>query len=130
MRKRNEDGAAAVEFALILPVLLLVLIGIIEFSLAFNAQLSLNQAAREGARYMAIHNNSSAAATAASNAAGRLAPASVNTTFSVTGGGTSCSAGKQVTATTSYTLTTVTGFLDAFTGNIVMTGKGTMSCGG
>ncbi|MFB0836377.1 MULTISPECIES: TadE/TadG family type IV pilus assembly protein [unclassified Arthrobacter] len=130
MRKRNEEGAAAVEFALILPVLLLILIGIIEFSLAFNAQLSLNQAAREGARYMAIHNNAGDAATAAGNAAGRLAPASVSTTFSFTGGGTTCAAGKQVTATTSYTLTTVTGFLDAFTGNIAMTGKGTMSCGG
>lgn len=130
MRKRKEEGAAAVEFALILPVLLLMIIGIIEFSLGFNAQLSLNQAAREGARNMAIHNNATAAATAASNAAGRLEATSVSTTFSVTGGGTTCSAGKQVTATTSYTLTTVTGFLDAFTGSIVMTGKGTMQCGG
>lgn len=130
MRRKNEKGAAAVEFALILPVLLLILIGIVEFSLAFNAQLSLNQAAREGARYMAIHNNSTAASSAASNAAGRLTPASVATTFSFSGGGTSCSPGKQVTATTSYTLTTVTGFLDAFTGTIVMTGKGTMQCGG
>jgi Flp pilus assembly protein TadG len=130
MRRKNETGAAAVEFALILPVLLLILIGVIEFSLAFNAQLSLNQAAREGARYMAIHNNTGAAATAASNAAGRLAPSTVTTTFAVSGGGTACSAGKQVTATTSYTLTTVTGFLDAFTGTIVLTGKGTMQCGG
>ncbi|MFJ5975627.1 MULTISPECIES: TadE/TadG family type IV pilus assembly protein [Pseudarthrobacter] len=130
MRKRKEEGAAAVEFALILPVLLLMIIGIIEFSLGFNAQLSLNQAAREGARNMAIHNNATAAATAASNAAGRLEATSVSTTFSVTGGGTTCSAGKQVTATTSYTLTTVTGFLDAFTGSIIMTGKGTMQCGG
>ena len=130
MPKSDEKGAAAVEFALILPVLLLILIGIIEFSLAFNAQLSLNQAAREGARNMAIHNNPSAAATAASNAAGRLDPASVSTTFSVTGGGTTCAGGKQVTATTSYTLNTATGFLDAFTGNIVLTGKGTMQCGG
>lgn len=130
MRNKKEEGAAAVEFALILPVLLLILIGIIEFSMAFNAQLSLNQAAREGARYMAIHNNAGDAATAAANAAGRLAPTSVSTTFSVTGGGTTCAAGKQVTATTSYSLTTMTGFLDAFTGTIVMTGKGTMSCGG
>ncbi|GAP54228.1 tade family protein [Arthrobacter sp. Hiyo6] len=130
MRKRNEKGAAAVEFALILPVLLLILIGIVEFSLAFNAQLSLNQAAREGARYMAIHNNALDAATAASNAAGRLAPSTVTTTFTVTGGGSSCAPNKQVTATTSYTLQTVTGFLDAFTGTIVMTGKGTMQCGG
>lgn len=130
MRARKEVGAAAVEFALILPVLLLILIGIIEFSLAFNAQLSLNQAAREGARYMAIHNNAGDATTAAQNAAGRLAPASISVDFSVTGGGSSCATDKQVTATTSYTLQTVTGFIDGFTGAIVLTGKGTMQCGG
>ncbi|WP_087873936.1 TadE/TadG family type IV pilus assembly protein [Arthrobacter globiformis] len=130
MRKKNENGAAAVEFALILPVLLLILIGIIEFSLAFNAQLSLNQAAREGARYMAIHDDTVEAATAAGNAAGRLDPSTVTTRFAFSGGATECAEDKQVTATTSYTLTTATGFLDAFTGNIVLTGKGTMQCGG
>lgn len=130
MRQRNERGAAAVEFALILPVLLLILIGVVEFSLGFNAQLSLNQAAREGARNMAIHNNAGAAATAAGNAAGRLAASSVATAFTFSGGGTTCASGRQVTATTTYTLTTVTGFLDAFTGNIVLTGRGTMQCGG
>lgn len=130
MHAKNEEGAAAVEFALILPVLLLILIGIIEFSLAFNAQLSLNQAAREGARNMAIHNDTGQASSAAGNAAGRLDPSTVATTFAFSGGGGSCSAGKQVTATTSYTLQTVTGFIDGFTGNIVLTGKGTMQCGG
>lgn len=79
---------------------------------------------------MAISNNAAGAATAAGNAAGRLAPASVATTFSVTGGGSTCSSGQQVTATTTYTLTTATGFIDGFTGPIVMTGKGTMLCGG
>ncbi|MDQ0075016.1 TadE/TadG family type IV pilus assembly protein [Arthrobacter oryzae] len=130
MHEPTEKGAAAVEFALILPLLLLILIGIIEFSFAFNAQLSLNQAAREGARYMAIHNDSGVAATQASQAAGRLTPSTVTTTFTFSGGGSSCSAGKQVTATTSYTLQTVTGFIDGFTGSIVLTGKGTMQCGG
>jgi Flp pilus assembly protein TadG len=130
MHAKDERGAAAVEFALILPVLLLILIGIIEFSLAFNAQLSLNQAAREGARNMAIHNDTALAASAASNAAGRLDPGTVSASFAVSGGGTTCAAGKQVTATTSYTLQTVTGFIDGFTGNIVLTGKGTMQCGG
>lgn len=130
MRAKNEHGAAAVEFALILPVLLLVLIGIIEFSLAFNAQLSLSQAAREGARNMAIHNDTGQASSAAQNAAGRLDPATVSVAFNVTGGGTACAADKQVTATTSHTLQTVTGFIDGFTGDIILSGKGTMQCGG
>ncbi len=126
----DERGAAAVEFALVLPVLLLILIGIIEFSFAFNTQLSLSQAAREGARQMALSNDSAAAATRARNAAGRLDPSTVTVTFSFSGGGSSCTVGKQVTATTSNTLQTVTGFISGFTGNIVLTGRGTMLCGG
>lgn len=50
-RRRHEDrGAQAVEFALIVPVLLLLVLGIIDFGYVFGQQLSLNQAVREGAR--------------------------------------------------------------------------------
>lgn len=59
MRRRpgsgaRDRGAAAVEFALLLPVLLLVLFGIIDFGRALNAQITLTQAAREGARLAAL----------------------------------------------------------------------------
>jgi Flp pilus assembly protein TadG len=47
---RRDRGAAAVEFALILPVLLLIIFGIIDFGRMLNAQLNTSQAAREGAR--------------------------------------------------------------------------------
>lgn len=47
---RGESGAAAVEFALILPVLALLTFGIINFGWWFGQYLSLNQAVREGAR--------------------------------------------------------------------------------
>jgi Flp pilus assembly pilin Flp len=53
MAHRNEDGAAAVEFALLLPLIVLLLFGIIEFGLAFNTRIQATNAAREGAR-MAI----------------------------------------------------------------------------
>jgi len=47
----NQRGAALVEFALVLPLLLLLLFGIIEFSLLmYNKQIMTN-ASREGARY-------------------------------------------------------------------------------
>lgn len=55
MSKNNERGAAAVEFAIILPLLMTLLLGIIEFGYLFNQQISLTQAAREGAREYAIH---------------------------------------------------------------------------
>ncbi|MGF9662666.1 TadE family protein [Arthrobacter crystallopoietes] len=53
----SERGAAAVEFALVAPFLLALLLGIVEFGFAFNTQISLTQAAREAARTMAITND-------------------------------------------------------------------------
>lgn len=53
--KKNEDGQAMVEFALILPVFLLILCGIIDFGWLFYNQLSLNNACREGARYAVVN---------------------------------------------------------------------------
>ena len=47
---RSESGASAVEFALLLPVLMLILFGIIEFGLALHRQSILTNASREGAR--------------------------------------------------------------------------------
>jgi hypothetical protein len=49
-RLRSESGASAVEFALLLPVLMLILFGIIEFGLALHRQAILTNASREGAR--------------------------------------------------------------------------------
>ena len=49
-RGARDRGAAAVEFALLLPLLLLIVFGIIDFGRALNAQITLTQAAREGAR--------------------------------------------------------------------------------
>lgn len=53
--RRREDGQAMVEFALILPIFLLILCGIIDFGWLFYNQLSLNNACREGARYAVVH---------------------------------------------------------------------------
>jgi Flp pilus assembly protein TadG len=45
-----EQGAAAVEFALILPLLVVLLFGIIEFSILFYNKAMITNASREGAR--------------------------------------------------------------------------------
>ncbi len=50
-RKRlNQKGAAAVEFALVLPVLLILVFGIVEFSVALYDKAVITNASREGAR--------------------------------------------------------------------------------
>lgn len=53
-RRFGEGGAAAVEFAMILPVLLLILFGIVQFGLLFSVQNQMINAAREAARAMAV----------------------------------------------------------------------------
>ncbi len=55
VQRSSENGAAAIEFALVLPLLLTVVFGIVEFGWAFGQQVSLGNAAREAARTMAIH---------------------------------------------------------------------------
>lgn len=53
--RRREGGQALVEFALVLPILLLLLCGIIDCGWLYYNQITLNNAAREGARYAVIH---------------------------------------------------------------------------
>lgn len=54
-RERGQRGAVAVEFALILPVLLLLVLGIIEFGFGYHAWDATQNAAREGARVGAVN---------------------------------------------------------------------------
>ena len=51
---RSSRGANAVEFALIAPVFILILMGIIDFGRIFNAYITITHAAREGARWAAV----------------------------------------------------------------------------
>jgi len=62
-RLHSDSGAVAVEFALVMVSLLLILFGIIDFGFAFNNQLAVTAAAREGARIMAVESNKADAAT-------------------------------------------------------------------
>jgi hypothetical protein len=49
-KDNRQRGAAAVEFALILPLLLGMLLGVIDFGTAYTQNISVQAAAREGAR--------------------------------------------------------------------------------
>lgn len=52
--RTSERGAAAVEFALVLPLLVLLVFGIVEFGRGYNARVTLTHATREGVRALAI----------------------------------------------------------------------------
>ena len=62
---KADRGAAAVELALVLPVLLLVLFGVIDFGRMLHTQLKLTEAAREGARAAALRQNATTRVQAA-----------------------------------------------------------------
>jgi Flp pilus assembly protein TadG len=53
-RRAPDRGAAAVEAALVLPLLLMIVFGIIDIGRMVNAQITVTEAAREGARALAL----------------------------------------------------------------------------
>lgn len=124
MSKTSERGAVAVEFALLAPVLVMLLLGIMEFGRAYNAQVTLSSAAREGVRVMAIGNSPDAARAAVKNAATALRPALTDANISLSS--LTCPTGAQVTLRITYSLTTMTGIAGPF----AMEGRGVMLCHG
>ena len=76
---RSESGASAVEFALLLPVLMLILFGIVEFGLALHRQAILTNASREGARLGIVQSVPAITAAAVDTAINNyLGPAGIN----------------------------------------------------
>ncbi len=53
MRKQKQSGQSVVEFAIILPFLLLLIIGMVETAFALRSYLYVNTACREGIRFAA-----------------------------------------------------------------------------
>lgn len=126
---RSERGAAAVEFALVVPLLLALLLGTIEFGRAYNIQISLTHAARETARYMAIHDNGAASAatwTAASASGRNAAPALVGGDMVFAAAPAKCASDSMLKVTITYPLKTITGVAKDMT----LTGTAAMRCGG
>lgn len=63
-RVLGDEGQALVEFALVTPLLLLLIVGIIEFGRAWSMSQVITDAARQGARMASVLNSSDATATA------------------------------------------------------------------
>ncbi len=68
-RVKSERGQTMTEFALVLPLLALLLFAIIQFGIAFNNYLTVTDAARAGARKAAVSRNESDPVAAAEAAA-------------------------------------------------------------
>jgi Flp pilus assembly protein TadG len=117
----SERGVAAIEFALVLPLLILLIFGMIEFGRAYNAKITVTHAAREGVRELAITDNVGAATSKAATAAGSLA-------VTATAGGSPCSPGGTVTMTVAHSFSYNIPFFG--TGSINLSDTAQMRCGG
>ena len=53
-RHPDDRGVGVVEFALVMPLLMMLVFGVVQFGLLYNRQQALHAAAREGARLAAI----------------------------------------------------------------------------
>ena len=71
-RRRRERGQSLVEFALVLPIFLLVVFAIVDFGMGFRAWISVTNAAREGARVGAVRGTCDAIRTQVKNTSGGL----------------------------------------------------------
>jgi Flp pilus assembly protein TadG len=132
VRRRTDEGAAAVEMALLLPILLIIVFGIIDFGRAYNTQIALTQGAREGVRGLALGTTTDPTAKTTSAA------------YPVTGitvSWTTCPAVPTSTSVATVTATKQFSYITPISGifNIlglsslaapVITGKGEMRCGG
>lgn len=58
--RRDDGGQALVEFALVLPVLLMLIVGLFDVARAVQAENTLAFAAREAARYAIVHGSDAA----------------------------------------------------------------------
>jgi Flp pilus assembly protein TadG len=129
-RIRRDEGAAAVEMALVLPLLLFVLFGVIDFGRMLNSQITLTEAAREGARATALGQDANARVQAATT---NLHGVQAIVTPCPAAGATSANAVVTATATFSF-VTPLAALAPIFGGSLnapqTLTGRGIMPCVG
>jgi Flp pilus assembly protein TadG len=86
-RLRDDSGQGLVEFAIVLPLLVLLVVGIAQLGVAFHNYLKLTDAVRAGARAAAVAPAASACSAATTMVTAQLSSASVACTGSFTSGG-------------------------------------------
>jgi len=133
--RKNEDGAELIEMAIVLPLLLLLIMGMVDFGFLFQRYVVLTNAAAEGARVASLPGYSAADVTArvAAYSANGGVPGTVTTaTAAVTLPGANGGSwpGTEVTVTHVYTYQYVGPIAALFGGgiggNVTITSRATM----
>ena len=118
---KSRKGQAAVEFALVLPIFIILVFGIMEFSRLWETVSVLTSAAREGARVAAV---TAPDVTAATNAAQNILTAGNITGATITVAGPNAT--DEVIVTVSMTYTPLTGNIIPGVGSMTLTRSTTM----
>ena len=100
--RRPERGSVLAEFALVLPLLLILLFGVLELGIAFNRAQAVEAAAREGGRLASISSSNGADVVARVNEALDGIPLDAAPTVTVAPGGCAGREGQSVTVTVAY----------------------------
>ncbi len=89
MLAHDRDGASAVEFALLAPILLMLAIGIAQFGIVLNEYIMLTDGVRNGARQLALSRGGTTPYTTTvnqvRNSASNLTQSSITVTMTVNG---------------------------------------------
>lgn len=122
--RQRRRGTSLVEFALIAPLLIMIMLGILEFAIIARNQLMLANAAREGARTLALGRSTTSARTRVKSVSTQVPLSDNHITFTCStdngatfpfsvgdnGSQNNAPAGSMVKVTVERTHTTLTGF--------------------
>lgn len=122
---KNENGQALVEFAVVLPVLLLLVMGILQFGMMLNSYLTIENASREGARAGIIGDSDAEIQSLIVSTSPGLDPK--NLTITITPDETSRKSGDSLTVTVSYNYNLTVPIVSALFNNaVILNGQTTM----
>lgn len=117
---KKETGQSLVEFALVLPLLILLLFGVIDFGRVFHAYLTIDHAGREAARAVSIGKTVDAATSIAIDNGASIGLSGDNIHI------TSAESGKNATIKITYPITFLTPVISGIVGEITLTDTTTM----
>lgn len=120
--EHSERGAALVEMAILLPILVVLIFGLVTAARAFNAQITLTHATREGVRVLAVTGDQAVAEAATVSAATSLDPIDLSVSAAV------CVPGDPTSVSATYPFDYSIPFVGSQT--ITLTSTAVMRCGG
>jgi Flp pilus assembly protein TadG len=120
--EHSEHGAALVEMAILLPILVMLVFGLVTAARAYNAQITLTHATREGVRVLAVTGDQVQAEAATVSAATSLDPIDLSVSAAV------CVPGDPTSVSATYPFDYSIPFVGSQT--ITLTSTAVMRCGG